>query len=97
MKQVTKHKRASLIMSGLMLMMIQSIVFAAPTVPSLFTEVIEYLKMFAKLGGGLWLVWGVIILAGALKDKNGPGMQNAVWQIVGGAMIIASVLLFDSI
>ena len=45
-------------------------------------SVLELVTKFATVGGGLWLVWGVIVLAGALKDKNGPGLQAGIWQIV---------------
>lgn len=48
-------------------------------------------------GGGFWLLWGVIILAGALKDKNGPELQRGIWQIVGGALILAAGALFATI
>ncbi|MEG0570365.1 MAG: hypothetical protein RR806_01490 [Oscillospiraceae bacterium] len=49
---------------------------------------------FATIGGGLWLVWGVIVLAGGLKDKNGPALQSGIWQIAGGGLIIAAARLF---
>jgi hypothetical protein len=52
---------------------------------------------FATIGGGLWLVWGVIVLASGLKDKNGPALQAGIWQIVGGGLIITATTLFASI
>lgn len=42
-------------------------------------------------------MWGVIILAGGLKDKNGPALQSGIWQVVGGALIISATTLFSSI
>jgi permease len=60
-------------------------------------EVLNLVTKFATVGGGLWLVWGVIVLAGALKDKNGPGLQAGIWQIVGGGLIIAAAALFANI
>ena len=51
----------------------------------------------AIIGGGLWLVWGVVVLAGGLKDKNGPALQSGIWQIVGGGLIIAAAALFSSV
>jgi len=63
----------------------------------LLSQVIAIVVKFAIIGGGLWLVWGVIVLAGGLKDKNGPALQAGIWQIVGGAMIIAAAALFNSI
>lgn len=63
----------------------------------LLNQVLELVTKFAIIGGGLWLVWGVIVLAGGLKDKNGPALQSGIWQIVGGGMIIAAAALFSSI
>lgn len=51
----------------------------------------------ATLGGGVWLVWGVVVLAGGLKDQNGPQTQSGIWQVVGGGLIIAAALLFKSL
>ena len=53
-------------------------------------QVLDLVSKFAIVGGGLWLVWGVIVLAGGLKDKNGPALQSGIWQIVGGGLIIAA-------
>ena len=54
-------------------------------------------SQFAIIGGGLWAVWGVIVLAGGLKDQNGPATQSGVWQVVGGGLIIAAAALFSNI
>lgn len=64
---------------------------------ALLDQVLSLVTKFAVIGGGLWLVWGVIVLAGALKDKNGPALQAGVWQIVGGGLIIAAAALFATI
>ena len=63
----------------------------------LLTQVLDLIKKFVLIGGGLWLVWGVVVLAGGLKDKNGPALQSGIWQIVGGGLIIAAASLFSSI
>lgn len=63
----------------------------------LLNQVMSLVTKFATIGGGLWLIWGVIVLAGGLKDKNGPALQSGIWQIVGGGMIIAAALLFASL
>ena len=39
----------------------------------------------------------VVVLAGGLKDHNGPGIQSGVWQLVGGGMIVAAAQLFGQI
>lgn len=63
----------------------------------LLNQVLTLVTKFAIIGGGLWLVWGVVVLAGGLKDKNGPALQSGIWQIVGGGLIIAAASLFSSV
>lgn len=63
----------------------------------LLNDVLELMKRAVLIGGGLWLIWGVIVFALGLKDKNGPGLQAGIWQIVGGALILLAVSLFASI
>ena len=60
-------------------------------------SILDLFTKFAIIGGGLWLVWGAIVTGGALKDHNGPQIQTGVWQIVGGALIIAAAGLFKTI
>ncbi len=64
---------------------------------ALLKQVITLVQQFATIGGGLWLVWGVIVLAGGLKDKNGPALQSGIWQIVGGAMIVSAATVFATL
>ena len=45
----------------------------------LLKQVFDLVSKFTLVGGGLWLIWGTIILAGALKDKNGPQLQQGIW------------------
>lgn len=63
----------------------------------LLNDVITLVTKFAVIGGGLWLVWGVVVLAGGLKDKNGPALQTGIWQVVGGGLIIAASALFANV
>lgn len=63
----------------------------------LLNQVLDLVTKFAIIGGSLWLVWGVVVLAGGLKDKNGPALQSGIWQIVGGGLIIAAAALFKSV
>ena len=63
----------------------------------LLNQVLTLVTKFAIIGGGLWLVWGVVVLAGGLKDKNGPALQSGIWQIVGGGVIIAAAALCSSV
>lgn len=63
----------------------------------LLNQILDLITKFATIGGGLWTVWGLVVLAGGLKDKNGPALQSGIWQIVGGGLIIAGALLFSSV
>lgn len=63
----------------------------------LMNQILSLVTKFAIIGGGLWAVWGAVVLAGGLKDKNGPALQAGIWQIVGGGLIIASAALFNSV
>ncbi|MBO0474625.1 hypothetical protein IGL98_000483 [Enterococcus sp. DIV0840] len=63
---------------------------------NLLKNVFELISKFTLAGGGLWLIWGTVILAGALKDKNGPQLQQGIWQIVGGGLILVAAGWFSS-
>ena len=63
----------------------------------MFSNILTLLTNGATVGGGLWLVWGAIVLGTSLKDHNGPGIQAGVWQMVGGGVIIAAAQYFGSI
>lgn len=63
----------------------------------LLSDVLDLVSTCVITGGGLWLVWGVIVLAGGLKDKNGPALQSGIWQIVGGGLIILAAALFKNV
>lgn len=63
----------------------------------LLTQVLDIVTKFTTIGGGLWLLWGVIVLAGGLKDKNGPALQAGIWQIAGGGLILAASALFQTL
>ena len=73
-----------------------SVILAAPS-SSVVTNALQLFSQFAIIGGGLWAVWGVITLAGGLKDQNGPATQSGVWQVVGGGLIIAAAALFSTV
>jgi hypothetical protein len=45
----------------------------------------------------LWAVWGIVQLGMAIKDHNGPGMGGAIWQIIGGAIIIAAGVAINAL
>lgn len=62
----------------------------------LLQQVFNLVSNFTSVGGGLWLIWGTVILAGALKDKNGPQLQQGIWQIVGGGLILVASVWFGS-
>ena len=72
-----------------------SIILAAGS--NVVTSALDLFSQFAIIGGGLWAVWGVVTLAGGLKDQNGPATQSGVWQVVGGGLILAAAALFKTI
>ena len=59
--------------------------------------ILNLLKTFVTIGGGLWIVWGAIVAGLAMRDHQGPQIQSGIWQIVGGGLIIAAAQLFLSI
>lgn len=63
----------------------------------LFADVMAMLSNIALAGGAIWTLWGIIVLAGGLKDKNGPALQSGIWQIVGGVLIMTAAVLFKQI
>ena len=65
-------------------------------VPGNITDILNLVEAFDMIGGAIWVVWGTIVLAGSLKDKNGPGLQSGTWQIVGGFMIMVATALFKN-
>ncbi|MDF2420149.1 hypothetical protein [Trueperella pyogenes] len=58
---------------------------------------IDLFTKFAIIGGGIWTVWGVIVLAGGLKEQNGQQIQSGMWQAIGGGMIVAAAALFSQV
>ncbi|UAJ81783.1 hypothetical protein IT072_20785 (plasmid) [Leifsonia sp. ZF2019] len=63
----------------------------------LLNSILQLISKVAILGGSLWLLWGVIVLAGGLKNHEGPAIQGGIWQIVGGGMIISAAALFTTL
>ena len=64
---------------------------------AILTQALSLFVKFATIGGGLRTVWGVITLAGGLRDHQGPQIQSGVWQAVGGGLIVAAAQLFSTI
>lgn len=64
---------------------------------NMLSAVVALITKFAITGGGLWCVWGAIVLAGGLHEKNGNQIQSGIWQLVGGGMIIAAAALFAQV
>ena len=63
----------------------------------MMSQALTLFVKIATIGGGLWTVWGVITLAGGLRDHQGPQIQSGVWQAVGGGLIVAAAQLFSNI
>lgn len=83
-------------MTDIITLAADSVILAEGT-SSVVTSALQLFSQFAIIGGGLWAVWGVVTLAGGLKDQNGPATQSGVWQVVGGGLIIAAAALFSTV
>ena len=99
-----KDKNSPNLQSGLWQIVGGSMVLAAAKLfnevydhPKLLTEILSNASYFIGFGGALWLIWGVVVLAGALKDKTGPALQSGIWQIVSGGVIIYASNMLASI
>ena len=38
--------------------------------------------------GGVWTVWGIVVLAGGLNEHNGQDIKQGMLRAIGGALII---------
>ena len=63
----------------------------------MMSQALQLFVKFATIGGGLWIVWGVITLAGGLRDHQGPQIQSGVSQADDGGLIVAAAQLFSNI
>lgn len=63
----------------------------------MLAQVLELFTKYAVYGGGLWAVWGVIVLAGGLREQTGAQIQSGMWQVIGGGMVIAAAKLFSQV
>lgn len=63
----------------------------------IFTQVMSLIQVAIIAGGSIWLVVGAVIFALGLKNKEAPQIQSGIWQIIGGAVIIAAGAFFTNI
>lgn len=62
-----------------------------------FNDGMDLLSKGVGIVGALLAILGVVNLGANIKDQNGPGVQNAVMQIVGGAIIGAAAVWLGTI
>lgn len=55
-----------------------------------FSKVMSLLSTAVTAGGSVWLAIGAVILGLGLKNKEAPQIQSGIWQVVGGALIVAA-------
>lgn len=61
-----------------------------------FTQAMEIASKGVIAFGGFWIVWGLIVLGGGIKDKTAPEIKQGIGQIVGGAMVcLAGALILQ--
>ena len=95
-----KEERRNFLTSKIMNFMVMTLIFAVCLMSltcfgddggvDALASAKDLLEKGATAGGGLWAVWGLVQLGMSIKDHNGPGIQGAIWQIIGGAIIIAA-------
>ena len=86
-----------------MVLLFSTVLFALPTFAAPAaggSEALNTAKTLlakaAQAGGGLWAIWGLVQLGMSIKDHNGPGIQGAIWQIIGGGIVIAAGVAISS-
>ena len=63
----------------------------------LWPQIMNVIKVAVTTGGTIWLAVGAIIFALGLKNKEAPQIQSGIWQMIGGAVIIAVGVVFSTI
>ena len=56
----------------------------------MFNQVILLLQRGLQAFGTIWILWGIVVLAGGIKDKTAPDIKQGIGQIVGGVMIVVA-------
>lgn len=64
---------------------------------AVFTQVMDILQKGIGAFGIFWIIWGIIVLAGGIKDKTAPEIKQGAGQIIGGAMITLAAVLISQI
>ncbi len=55
-----------------------------------FSTIMGLVQRAVLAGGAIWLTIGAVILGLGLKNKEAPQIQSGIWQVVGGALILAA-------
>ena len=63
----------------------------------MWSQIMNLFKVAIVAGGSIWLVVGAVIFALGLKNKEAPQIQSGIWQIIGGAIIIAAGVFFSTL
>lgn len=63
----------------------------------MFQQIMSLIQVAIIAGGSIWLAVGAVIFALGLKNKEAPQIQSGIWQIIGGAVIIAAGAFFGNI
>lgn len=57
---------------------------------------LELMSKVLLLGGGVWTVWGIVVIAMSLNDHNGQQMKDGIFKALGGAMVVAAAAWYSS-
>lgn len=63
----------------------------------LFTQGLGLVQSVIIAFGGIWVVWGLIILGTGLKDKTGPEIKQGFLTMAGGVLICLAAALITQI
>lgn len=94
-KFLTSKKLNFTVLTTIFISIFQNLVYADGG--EAITKAQSLLSKTAVAGGGLWAVWGLVTLGMAIKDHNGPSIGGAIWQIIGGGMIVAAGAIISSL
>lgn len=65
------------------------IYMAAANGTTFLTKARDYTATGVTVFGSFYAAWGTIHLVQGWKDKNGPDMQQGMWQLISGVVMIA--------
>lgn len=63
----------------------------------MFEQAMGILQKGLIAWGTIWVIWGIITLAGGMKDKTAPEIKQGLGTMVGGAMVLLAAALVSQV